>query len=522
MSSSGGDRPLATAVYAVLRAAPRAMLAVDPEGRITYANEHAAELFGHPTADLLGQRLEVVLPAGPVAGDLHDAVRRDGSTFPAEVRPTSLETEDGRLVALAVWDITARRAREAHLEYVSRAYLSLVEMYEAIVRAPDEAALFSETCRIAVEAGYLGAWIAWIDDDGVVHRAASEGIGLEAFLDRFELTLDPSAEAGQGPTARALREGRAVFSSELRDDPSTRTMRQWATEFGIRSSATLPLRRAGRTVAVLALYARSAGEFDEQMQALVAAVSENVSLALERFVAAERLRVLAAQRRDLARRLVLAQEEERARIAADVHDDSVQSLAAMDLRLGMLRRQAAEAAPALVPAVDQLQEMVESVSGGLRDLLFDLETTDTTVPLSRLLREAADHLFEHSDVDCLVTVDDSGWDGRSTLAQTNRVQALRIVKESLINVLKHARADRVSVEVVPGAEGVQVTVTDDGVGFDVGSVVTRPGHRGLVNLRDRAAVVGGWCRIESDERGTAVVFWLPYDEAGPDWMAPGY
>ena len=521
MSPPASERPQADAVRAVLAAAPRAVVAVDADDRITFVNDHAVELFGHEAGELEGQPVSVILPAGLVAGDQHDAVRRDGTAFPADVRLTPLDTEDGVRVAVAVWDITQRRAREGHLEYLGRVYLSLVQMYEAIVRAPDEAALFSESCRIAVEAGYLGAWIARVDHRGVVRRAASHG-DIEDFLDRFELTLDPDTEEGQGPSARALREGRPVFSSEFRHDPATRSMRSHARDHGIQSSATLPLRQDGRTVAVLTLYARSAEEFDGQMRSLVVAVSENVSLALERFVAADRLRAVAAQRRDLARRLVVAQEEERARIAADVHDDSVQSLAAVDLRLGLLRRQVGEVAPELVPTVAHLQEMVVTVSGGLRDLLFDLETTDVSLPLSQLLTEAADHLYEHSEIECSVEVDDTAWDGRSALAQTNRVQALRIVKEALINARNHANATRVTVRVVPGAEGVQLTVADDGDGFDARAASTRPGHRGLANLRDRAAVAGGWCRVESGGHGTTVSCWMPYDAGAPDWMAPEY
>jgi PAS domain S-box-containing protein len=522
MSTNASHGPLATAVHMVLEAAPAPVVAVDADRMITYVNALAVELFGHPARSLLGQPVSVVLPAGPVAGDQHTGVRRDGSAFPADVTLTPLETEEGPLLAIGVRDITRRQAREEAALDLGRAYLSLVEMYDAIVRAPDEATLLSETCRIAVEhAGYLGAWVARVDDDGVVHQVASAG-ALDDFLAGRHMTLDQAVPDGRGPTAMALREGRPVFSSELRDDPSTYEVRRVAREVGIHASATLPLRRDGRTVAVLALYSTRPHFFDGPMRALVAAVSENVSLALERFVIADRLRAVAAQRRDLARRLVVAQEEERRRIAADVHDDSVQSLAAVDLRLGLLRRQLAEAAPDLVPGLEQVQQTVAAVGHGLRDLLFDLETTDASLPLSQLLREAADHLFDDSDVRCTVSVDTTDWDGRRRLAETTRVQALRIVKEAMINVRKHARATHVLVRLVPGLEGVDGLVSDDGVGFDADTPRTPRGHRGLANMRDRASVSGGWCRVESTERGTTVTFWMPYDANATDWMAPEY
>jgi len=83
------------------------------------------------------------------------------------------------------------------------------------------------------------------------------------------------------------------------------------------------------------------------------------------------------------------------------------------------------------------------------------------------------------------------------------------VKEALINARKHARATEVVVTVRPGSEGVEIVVHDDGRGFDA---ETSPrGHRGLVNMYDRAAVSGGWCRIEHADPRTLVRVWLPYD-----------
>jgi signal transduction histidine kinase len=70
----------------------------------------------------------------------------------------------------------------------------------------------------------------------------------------------------------------------------------------------------------------------------------------------------------------------------------------------------------------------------------------------------------------------------------------------------------VVVNVVAETEGVRVEVIDDGHGFTVSPGARAPGHRGLANMVDRASVSGGWCRIESDQNGTTVRFWMPYDD----------
>ena len=87
---------------------------------------------------------------------------------------------------------------------------------------------------------------------------------------------------------------------------------------------------------------------------------------------------------------------------------------------------------------------------------------------------------------------------------------LKNISEALTNVEKHACATRVTV-VVEGADGgVRVAVRDDGTGFVVAESVRVPGHIGLVAVKERAQLAGGWCRIESEPgAGTKIEFWVP-------------
>ena len=260
--------------------------------------------------------------------------------------------------------------------------------------------------------------------------------------------------------------------------------------------------------------------------AVLEGAAENISYALDVLDRAATLQDVARQRSLLSRRLIDAQEAERARIAADVHDESVQTLAAAVLRLGLLERRvtelAPEAAPVVSPEFDQLHQMLESVTHGLRELLFELETGDLDASLGGAgrgrrpthLRTLHAALGRRRRLRARVRRSVSCSPG-------DRRQALRIVKEALINARKHARATEVVVTVRPGPDGVELVVQDDGVGFDA---ETSPrGHRGLVNMRDRAAVSGGWCRIERVDPGTVVRVWLPYDEAtGARGVAPSH
>jgi signal transduction histidine kinase len=222
------------------------------------------------------------------------------------------------------------------------------------------------------------------------------------------------------------------------------------------------------------------------------------------------LRVLTeARQRALSARLVEAQDDERARIAADVHDDSIQALAAVDLRLGALRNRLRHRAPEEAAGVETAMDAVHGASVRLRSLLFELETPVLDATLADGLRDAAGQIFDDSDV--AWSVDERG---RASLPLQVRVSAYRIAREALVNARKHAQAGRVSVTVDATDAGVEVQVVDDGRGVaDTESPRSGRRHSGVVGMRDRAAASGGWWRLQPgpDGVGTAVSFFLPVD-----------
>ncbi|MGN6609729.1 MAG: PAS domain-containing sensor histidine kinase [Jatrophihabitans sp.] len=232
-----------------------------------------------------------------------------------------------------------------------------------------------------------------------------------------------------------------------------------------------------------------------------ASVQRDIS---ERRASERRLRDLAAHRRRLLERLVAAQEAERSAIAADVHDDSVQALAAVDLRLGILQRKVAEVAPEVLDQVKALQASVSEATSRLRHLLFDLESPGPDDTLASSLQSAAAHLFESDGVEWRLRGDLD-----ADLPHTERIQALRIAKEALLNAARHAHASTVEIELVRRPDGVEIAVIDDGIGI-LPDVASPPGHRGLTTMRDRAEIAGGWWRLEPrSPRGTVVRFLLP-------------
>jgi signal transduction histidine kinase len=219
------------------------------------------------------------------------------------------------------------------------------------------------------------------------------------------------------------------------------------------------------------------------------------------------LRRTMEDRRKLLLRLEDAQEEERRRIAADIHDDSIQVMSAADIRAQSLARQITD--PALRTEADELRETIRAAVERLRHLLFELRppALDREGLVSALRAYASDVEPVPEIVDRL----------RSEPPPDIRVILFRIAQEAIANARKHAGADAISVSLATEDGGVRVLVTDDGQGFDI-AVLDAPqqGHIGLPTMVERAELAGGRCRIESlPGRGTTVDAWVPFGMAVP-------
>lgn len=221
----------------------------------------------------------------------------------------------------------------------------------------------------------------------------------------------------------------------------------------------------------------------------------------ERLEAAEALRQSEEERRALLTRLMSAQEEERARIAADIHDDPLQAIVAVGMQLDLLAEECGSG-----PALERVRRLRDSVGRAvtrLRTLLFELAPPSLESGLGEAVTEVAARSEDGPPVE---VVDRS----RAELSMEARTAAFRIVQEALANVRKHARASRAWVRIEDRDGGVRIVVEDDGVGIAPERVQGAPGHLGLRSMRERATLCAG--RFEVGPRpggGTRVEVWLP-------------
>ncbi|WP_433207791.1 ATP-binding protein [Dactylosporangium sp. CS-047395] len=215
-----------------------------------------------------------------------------------------------------------------------------------------------------------------------------------------------------------------------------------------------------------------------------------------------RLTLTGQEQGELLGDVIVTQERERARIAAGVHDDSLQVITAATLRLQQLRRRLRD--PDELAILDRLEAMLVQAADRLRRLIFDfrpprLAEEGLAAATEDLLEDLAEQHAIGVRVDSRLTAEP---------ALPTRVLVFRMLQEAVANVGKHAGADRCTVILGEEDGGYLVRVIDDGVGAE--SLHTDPGHLGLLLMQERAALAGGWFRISSlPGRGTTVTFWVP-------------
>jgi signal transduction histidine kinase len=226
------------------------------------------------------------------------------------------------------------------------------------------------------------------------------------------------------------------------------------------------------------------------------------------------LRVVEEARETLLAKLVRAQEEERKRIAGDIHDDPVQKIVAAGMRLQLIRKQIGD--PDVRASLDKLLESIRGSIHSLRHLIFELRPAVLEREgLGAALREHVERL----DGDLRFELDDrlSGEPPGDL-----RVLLYRIAQEALANIRKHAQASTVRVLLTERQGGYLVEIHDDGVGFNPPEMLrSAPGHLGLSSMRERAELAGGWCKIHSLAGGGATVeIWLPAPSHTGEGSAP--
>ncbi len=433
------------------------------------------------------------------------ATRPDGHRQPG----ASGLREPGRLRAAGQVRPRLRMRAGERLEKAQKAASIALEAVSSYLEAEMELPAFyrhlAETVAGLVGARRVAFWC--LAPDGLLH-VQREPFGFPAQSPlrnlRIELTSD-----GDGIVERI------VFRDNLdiRDGTSAALDELWRRHGvqGLRNSIAVSWPAGGRRIGALAAYdSRRGFTTDDAWVLRVVAMATGLvwqyrETEEELDVVVGRLEKAMGARRQLLANVASGGDEARRRFAGALHDDSLQLLTAAELQLARIRNEAAEGRQRA--QLDQLAGTIRKVEDSLRRLLTTVSPAalDLTVGLKQAIRDRLDGMRVHTGIepDVDLSLPDDLPDELESIVFKN-------VAEALTNVEKHAHASRVRVAASALDGGLVVEVTDDGTGFVVGESLYVPGHLGLLAMKERAQLMGGWCRIVSEPgAGAKIEFWVP-------------
>ncbi len=376
----------------------------------------------------------------------------------------------------------ASRRWNEHLE-------ALGELGDAITRQISLEELLPLACSRMQD--LLGAGIALVsmpDESGVLQASAAVGEGSELLAE-----LHASRGGRRSKTARVFGRRRVERVDSMLDDPEVD--QEVARRVNLRCGLFVPLLLGDTALGILTVLNKQDGasRFSDTDVRLAESFAARLSAAIE---------LTARVERESLGRVVRAQEQERRRLARELHDETGQAVTSIILGIGQV--EAAATREEAREACASLRELASGALDDVRRIAFELRPRALDDHgLGPAIARLAEYLKERADLDVDVEVQ-----LEDRLGPETESAVYRVVQEALTNVVKHANPHTVSVLVTKRGDHVVAVVEDDGDGFDQSAVSSD--RMGLTAMHERVSLLGGSVTVESHAgRGTLVQAKLP-------------
>jgi PAS domain S-box-containing protein len=213
------------------------------------------------------------------------------------------------------------------------------------------------------------------------------------------------------------------------------------------------------------------------------------------------------QLRELSAYMEAIREEERKRIAMEIHDELGQLLTALKMDVSLLKMRLAGDSDAAKKA-DDMRELVETTIWMVRNVASHLRPAALNFGIVSALEWLVEDFSRRNNIPCQFRINGS----EPVLPDAHATAVFRIVQASLTNVARHARATRADVTLTRSANGLDLHVSDDGCGFDQ-DAARKGDSYGVLGMRERARLIGASLLIDSSPgTGTSVSIHIPLDE----------
>jgi PAS domain S-box-containing protein len=469
----------------LMQSVTEAMLIADEAGNMVLVNPSLERLFDYPAAELVGQPIEMLIPTrfrhahvGQRTGYFGQprarsmgvgmelfARRRSGEEFPVEVSLSPLKTDRGVALAVAtIYDITRRKQAEAALQESEARMRAIVDTAVDAIVTIDERGLIERFNQAAERLfGYAAAEVAGKNVSVLMpspYRERHDGY-LAHYLHTGEKKI-----IGKGREVTGQRKDGSVFPMDL----AVAEM-----QFGERRMFTGIVRDITRS--------------KRAEEALMHSQAE--------------LRQLSAHQERI-------KEEERKRIAQEIHDELGGLLTGIKAYVSVSVDRAIRAGtvpdPLLVDATNLADTAIKTVRKVISDLRPSvLDQLGVWAAIEWYLQQ----IGERAGLQCESRIDPEATS--VALGQERSTMLFRVIQETLTNVVRHAQASRVTIDAVREDGCVLVTVIDDGKGIDTDRLLNRESW-GILGMYERTRHFGGELKIAGTPgRGTTVVLKLPLE-----------
>lgn len=367
----------------------------------------------------------------------------------------------------------------------SRDLVTMSAIAESLNRSLDVREALGRALRQLVELMRVSSGWIFLRDGDTYRVVVADNLPAELALNQMERMQ------GDCRCLQMLREGQLTKAVNI-----VNCLRLEKAGWDHARHVTVPLRTASDVIGVMNLVLTRRRMLTSRELATLSAIGHQIGLAAERARLYEEVREKEALRGELLEKLISAHEDERRRIARELHDDAGQALTALILNL-----QVAEQSKKPLPPqqLARLRGIAEDTLAELRRMIYDLRPSILDdLGLAAAIRWYSKETIEPQGVQ--VTMNIAGLQDR--LPSYVETAVFRIVQEALTNILRHASATRAKVDVAQGNGRIEMTITDDGRGFNLNEVTTRrEGGMGLLGMRERAGLLGGTMTVHSTPGG---------------------
>ena len=313
---------------------------------------------------------------------------------------------------------------------------------------------------------------------------------------------------GEGIAGKVAQSGRAVLLEDISSEPDAARLDLISLE-GLMAFISVPLRAKDNILGVLNVASHVPHHFTKEDVHLLHSIGDQLGIAIEQAGLHERLRKARERLRKLARQNLVAEEEERRRIARELHDETSQALSGIALQLEALIEKSANSGSQdaqFIAGLKKVQALTVQVHKEVSRIISNLHPTVLdTLGLVAAVRQHVKNSLQPLNIN--TTVEVTGTEMRFT--PDVETALFRVVQGAIGNIVKHSKAKNASVVLAYQPHEFSLNIKDDGQGFDVSKLtdVEEGGRgRGLFSMRERIGFLGGTSGVES-KIGAGTTVW---------------